>query len=54
MKKVSDGHGGEDYDLFQKQFWEVLESYPYEKIEEAIACYQEMVNDLQYFKIKGW
>ena len=49
MKKVSDGHGGDTPDDFQKIFHETLESHPDEKIEEAIRCYEEMVEQLKYY-----
>ena len=49
IKKVSDGHGGDEPEFLKQHFQEVLEMNPDEKIEEAIACYQEMVAQLKYY-----
>lgn len=49
IKKVSDGHGGDDREFFRQHCKEVLAHYPDEKIEEAIACYEEMVKQLKYY-----
>lgn len=49
IKKVSDGHGGDEPEFLKKHFQEVLEMNPDEQIEEAIACYQEMVEQLKYY-----
>ena len=49
IKKVSDGHGGDDIEFVRQHWKEVVEMCPDEKIEEAIACYTEMVNQLKYY-----
>lgn len=49
IKKVSDGHGGDTPDDFQEHYHQVLEAHPDEKIEEAIRCYEEMVEQLKYY-----
>lgn len=48
IKKVSDAHGGDNLEFLQQYCKEVLESHRDEKIEEAIACYEEWVNRLKY------
>lgn len=53
IKKVSDGHGGDEVKLLQQHFNEVLDAHPGEKIEEAIVCYQEMVEQLKYYSERG-
>ncbi len=50
VKKVSDGYGGDDEEFFKRNFAELVDSYPGELIEYAIACYAEMVNEIKYFK----
>lgn len=49
IKKVSDGHGGDEPEFLKQLFTELLETYPDERIEEAIVCYQEMVAQLKYY-----
>jgi hypothetical protein len=49
IKKVSDGHGGDDIEFLRQHCREVIESHQDEKIEEAIACYQEMSEKLKYY-----
>lgn len=49
IKKVSDGHGGDDNNFLRQHCKEVIEEHPEEKIEEAIACYQLMVEQLKYY-----
>jgi pentatricopeptide repeat protein len=39
---VSDGHGGDDIEFLRQHCKD-------EKIEEAIACYLEMVEQLKYY-----
>lgn len=46
---MSDGHGGDEPEFLKQHFQEVLEMNPDEQIEEAIACYQEMVEQLKYY-----
>ncbi len=50
IKKVSDGHGGDDIDFFKQHCTEVIDAYPDENIEEAIMCYEEIVKDLKYYE----
>lgn len=49
IKKVSDGHGGDDIEFLRQHCKEVIDAHPDEKIEEAISCYQEMVNNLKFY-----
>ncbi len=49
IKKVSDGHGGDEPEFLRQHFQEVLEMNPDEQIEEAISCYQEMVEQIKYY-----
>ena len=49
IKKVSDGHGGDDIEFLRQHCKEVIEAHPDELIEEAIACYQEMVEQLKHY-----
>jgi hypothetical protein len=49
IKKVSDGHGGDDIEDLRQHCREVIASYDGEKIEEAIACYEKMVEQLKYY-----
>jgi hypothetical protein len=49
IKKVSDGHGGDDIDFLRQHCKEVLQTHPAEKIEEAIRCYEQMVEQLIYY-----
>lgn len=49
IKKLSDGHGTDDPEWLRIHFSEVLEACPDEKIEEAIACYTELVGKLRYY-----
>lgn len=53
IKKVSDGHGENDSDFFQAHYHQVVESHPDEKIEDAISCYEDMVDRLQYYPERG-
>jgi hypothetical protein len=48
IKKISDAQGGDDISWLRQHCKEVLQLYPDEKIEEAIACYEEMYNQLPY------
>lgn len=50
IRRVSDGHGGDDIEWLRQHCKEVLEAYSGEKIEEAILCYEEMVMQLQYYQ----
>lgn len=49
IKKVSDGHVGDDIEFLRQHCKEVIEAHPDELIEDAIACYQEMVEQLKYY-----
>jgi hypothetical protein len=50
IKKVSDGHGSDDIEFISKHCNEVIYEHHDEKIEEAISCYQEMVEQLSYYQ----
>lgn len=49
IKKVSDGHGSDKMEFLRQHCREVIEAHDDEKIEEAIACYEEMVQQLKYY-----
>ena len=49
IKKVSDGHGGDPVEWLREHCRQVIALHPDEKIEEAIACYEEMVEQLRYY-----
>lgn len=49
IKKVSDGHGGDDIEFLRQHCREVIEMYPDELIEEAIECYEAMVEQCKYY-----
>lgn len=49
IKKISDVYGGDEPSWLREHFKEVLEAYPDERIEEAIICYTEMVEQLKYY-----
>ena len=48
IKKISDGHGGDDIEFVRQHCKEVIDAHPDEDIEEAIVCYQEMLEQLRY------
>ena len=50
IKKVSDGHGGDDVEWLREHCRQVLDMCPDEKIEEAIICYTEMVEQLVLYR----
>lgn len=49
IKKVSDGQGCDEVEFINKHFQEVLQMNPDEKIEDAINCYESMVEQLKYY-----
>ncbi len=49
IKKVSDGHGGDDIVWLREHCFEVIESHPDELIEDAIVCYFDLVEQLRYY-----
>ncbi len=49
IRKLSDGYGGDDLSWLKGHFMDVLELYQGERIEEAIACYEELVEQLKYY-----
>lgn len=49
IKKLSDGYGGDDIVFLRQHCMEVIDAHPDEKIEEAIACYQQMIEKLKYY-----
>jgi hypothetical protein len=53
IKKVSDGHGGDDIEFLRQHCREVIETHPDENIEEAISCYTDMVEQFKYYPNKG-
>ena len=48
MKKVSDAHGGDDIQFLREQWQEIVDSHPGEKIEEPIASYLLIVDQLRH------
>ena len=42
IRQVSDNFGGDDVKFIKQHCSEVLALYPAERIEETIACYEEM------------
>lgn len=50
IRSVSDGHGGDDIEFLRQHCKEVIEAHPDELIEDAIACYQEMAEQLKYYQ----
>lgn len=50
IKKVSEGHGGDNLEFLRQHCKEVLEAFQGEKIEEAISCYQEMTEKLIFYR----
>lgn len=48
IKKVSDGHGGDDVEWLREYCREVIEAHPGELIEEAIICFTDLVDKLKY------
>ena len=50
IKKVSDGNGGDGIEFLRQHCKEVIEAHPDELIEDAIACYHEMVEQLKYYE----
>ncbi len=49
IKDVSNGHGGDDIEFLRQHCREVIEAHPGEKIEEAIRCYEEMLEQCKYY-----
>ena len=49
IKKLSDGHGGDDKEWLREHCEQVVAAYPGEHIEEAISCYEDMVRQLKYY-----
>lgn len=52
IRKVSNGHGGDESEFISQHFCEVLKSYPDDAIEKPITCYEEMVEQLRYYPKK--
>ena len=57
IKKVSDSQGGDTLEFLNQHFNEVVGNYQDESIEEAIDCYQKVLECLnracEYNKIRG-
>lgn len=51
IKKVSDGFGGDDIEFLRQHCSEVIARHSDDKIEDAIACYEDMVEQLQWRKV---
>lgn len=56
IKKVSDGHGGDEIEFLRQHCREVIALHTDDKIEEAIYCYEEMVVQLKNYpeRNNGW
>lgn len=50
IKKVSDGHGGDDKEFFDTHCEQVILSSDGDKIEDAIAAYEDCLSQLKYYK----
>ena len=50
VKKLSDGHGGDEKEWLNGHCIAVLEMYPGDDIEIAIKCYEECIKDLRYYR----
>jgi hypothetical protein len=48
IKKISDSHGGDDDEDLDNYFQEVIEAYPGARIEEAIACFTDLAQQLRH------
>jgi hypothetical protein len=49
IKKLSDGHGGDDEEFLAQHCKEVLEAHPDEHIETAIRCYEDQLSKLYLY-----
>ncbi len=49
IKKVSEGHGWDEIEFLRQHCSEVIAMHHDDKIEDAIACYEEMVEQLKYY-----
>lgn len=49
IDKISIGYGRDEKEWLERHFMEVLELYPDERLEEAITCYQEILNKMKYY-----
>lgn len=50
VKKVSDGHGGDEIGFLKQHCRDILAQYQDEHIEDAITCYEEMERQLIYYR----
>jgi len=50
VKKSSDLSGGDSWDFVLSHCDELIKRYPDESIEEVIACYSELISQLEYCK----
>ncbi len=50
IRAVSEGHGDFDIESIRQHCKEVIDVHPGEEIEKAIACYQEMVDQLKFLR----
>lgn len=48
VKKVSDLHGGDDIDFLREHCRFILSEYADDRIEEAIACYEQIISDVEF------
>ena len=53
IKRLSDGHGGDDAQWLAEHSKSVIELHPDERIEEAIACYQGQIAQLHCYPERG-
>jgi hypothetical protein len=49
IKKLSNGHGGDEKEFLDQHCKQVIVLHQGEVIEEAIVCYEEMVDKLKYY-----
>lgn len=48
IRRISYGYGGDDNTFLDKHCQETIANHPDEKIEEAIACYEGLIESLKY------
>jgi len=50
VRKLSKGHGGDSERFLKQHSDNLIENYPDDSIEDAIACYEEQVQKLIYYR----
>jgi len=52
IKRVSEGFGGDIPEFLRTHQNEVILAHPGDKIEDAIACYEQMCKQIKYYEVK--